>query len=104
MGATWSTAVNINRNAAAALSPWIAIDPADNINIVWDDNRTTNSDIFFCRSINNGTTWSTPVNASNTNSWAGWPKIVVDPQGNINIIWEDWATGDWEIYFTGSIR
>jgi len=62
------------------------------IYVSWVDNRNENPDIYFCRSTNGGSTWSTPqmINDDSIHAWQWWQWIVVHPQtGEIGLSWFD---------------
>jgi hypothetical protein len=69
------------------------------INAAWFNDAT--GEIFFSRSINRGTTFSTPKAISTpAGGGATEPYIAVDSDGRINLVWEDNATS--AILFTRS--
>ena len=94
-GTTFSTPVNLSgilstSTTIQADSPTIAIDGTGNINVAFSrrDVRRNEQEIYFCRSTNNGTSFSTAINATRstaqgTRSFA--PHIGVDTRGNIGI-------------------
>ena len=63
------------------------VDPTGNINVL----TAVGGDVFFSRSTDGGTTFSTPQNLSN-DSQAHMPQILVDSSGNVNVAWEDGGT------------
>ena len=103
-GAGWSAAVNISNNSGDSEYPAIAVDSAGNLNVVWHDDTSGHEDIYFSRSIDDGSTWTAFLNISNTAGDSYNPSIGVDSTGNINIVWEDDTPGNWEILFAGSTR
>jgi len=90
-GAFWSNWVNISNSSLSSLYPDIAVDSAENLNVVWEESNNFSSwEIFFSRSINYGISWTTPVNLSNTQRGGSYnPAIAVDNTGNINVAWRD---------------
>jgi hypothetical protein len=99
-GTTFSTPKNLSNNAGGSFNAQIAVDSDGNINVVWEDNTPGNPEIFFSRSINDGTTFSTPQNLSNNTSSSTNPEIAVDNVGNINVIWIDHPLGNSDIFFS----
>jgi hypothetical protein len=82
-----------NSGATSAGGVRIAVDASGNINLVWADTSPGYNAIFFSRSADGGTSFSSPINVSNNSLGAGSPPgIGVDPQGNIYVVWEGTST------------
>jgi len=82
---------------SGAGSPRIAVDSKGAINVIW----TAPNDIFYSRSTDNGTTFSSPQNLSNTNKAdLGYPVLALDPCGNVNVVWQDFSPGTGSIFFS----
>ena len=101
-GATFSTPQNLSNDLRAS-APRIATDPSGNINVVWQDNTPGNYATFFSRSGDGGATFSTPENLSNDSGTSSAPQIATDSSGNINVVWEDYTPGNYDIFFTRSV-
>ncbi|MEO0185429.1 MAG: hypothetical protein ABIL22_07880 [candidate division WOR-3 bacterium] len=76
-GVTWSTPVKINDTPAGDTTlqfyPWVAVDPNDNIHVVWHDTRGRSRywiGQYYAYSTNYGTTWSTNQRISDTVAYA----------------------------------
>ena len=93
-GVTFTNPHNISGDAGAATGPQIAVDSGGGVNVVWVDTSLGNSEIFFSRSTDGGTSFSTPLNISNDTFDSRGPQIAVDANGNINLAWEDNTVGD----------
>jgi hypothetical protein len=79
--------------------PQIALDSKGGINVIW----TAPNDVFYSRSTDNGTTFSSPQNLSNdneTNQGPGVDGLALDPCGNVNVIWQDFSPGPTSIFFS----
>lgn len=61
---------------------------AGNVNVVWQDETPSNTDIMFSHSTNAGVTFSTPTNLSNDSAESASPQIAADTAGNIYVVWE----------------
>ena len=55
-------------------------------------------DIFFTRSLDGGTTWSTPINLSTNPGDSVRPTIALNSQGTIYVAWGDDAEGKYEVF------
>src|SRR3989449_23859 len=93
-GRSWSPPIRVNDDAAGAAQaePSLALDPANNIYIVWTDARSGNNDVYFAKSINGGQTFSANlrVNDVTTNSQSE-PDLAVDPANPhlVHVVWTD---------------
>jgi hypothetical protein len=88
-GASFSAPLLVSASGATTVGAVrIAVDVSGNINVVWTDNSPGYSAVFFSRSADGGTSFSSPVNVSNNSLGAGSPNIGVDLQGNIYVVWE----------------
>lgn len=103
-GATFSTPKNLSSGTGDAKTPQIAVDAGGNIDVVWADNTppVSNADIYFARSSDGGTTFSSPQNISNDSGLSGNPWLTVDAGGNIDVAWEDNTPGNQDIFFARS--
>jgi hypothetical protein len=100
-GSSWSKNDNISSNAGTSRSPAIAVDNAGNINVVWKDFTTGDPEVYFSRSKDEGTSWSTPLNISKT-GYADNPAIGTDNSDYIYVVWEEFVLPHYEIYFSRS--
>src|ERR1043166_3636474 len=89
----WSAPANVSNNGDFSATPQVAADAAGNINVVWEDDTDTNSNILFSRSTDGGATFSTPVNVSPGSAFAFSPRIAIGSDGVIYVVWADAPTG-----------
>ena len=100
MGHTFSKASVISSNLARSLSPSISA-YGNNVYVVWSDNTFGNSEIFFTKSSDNGSTFSEAFNINEDSGISAIAQISIAPEvGNLYFIWQDNATGNSVIYFT----
>jgi hypothetical protein len=82
--------------------PDIAVDNSGNLHVVWADTTSGNWEIYYAQKPSGGA-WSAPVNISNTAPGESFNSdIAVDNSGNICVVWQDYATSNWEIYYATS--
>ncbi len=92
-GEQWTAGKNINEGYEGYYSggPAIAANPTDDhLYVVWASrpNYTSgNFQIFFSRSIDNGASWTLPMNISANQFLNLLPQVAVDAAGNINVVW-----------------
>jgi hypothetical protein len=103
----FSNVTNITNNTKDSVYAQIVAN--DNyVYIVWQESVTENSygnnyDIYFKKSVDNGTTFSKPINLSNNTGFSEHPQIAVSKNGIIFIIWADNTdSNNTEIMFTKS--
>jgi len=97
-GVNWSEGINIS-SPYSSYEPKIAVDNTGNIYVIWKECIFDEWYLYFSNSIDNGATWSQPINISIT-SGAYSPDIVVVIAGSINVVWRDFTYKD--IYFRRS--
>ncbi len=91
-GATFSDAVNVSRYNSASrtvsttATPALVLDADGQPHLAW---RSSQVDIFYCRSSDGGKTFSAVVNASQSADSVSpaQPSLVVDAQKNVYIAW-----------------
>ena len=101
-GQTFGSTINLSNNTGTSFTPDI-FSHGNNVYVVWTDtiSRVSN-DIFFTSSIDNGQTFSKPVNLSNNNGSSTIPQVSSSGT-NVYVTWMDNSIGDLEIFFAFSI-
>ncbi len=94
--------LNITPHNGGAISPRVALDSSEAVNIAWGDLKELPSKVVFVRSTDQGATFSAPVDVSRSSGAASEPEIAVDPSDAINVVWQDNASGASEIMFSRS--
>jgi hypothetical protein len=87
-GQSWTTPINMSNDGAANF-PQIAVDALGNLYVVWSDNSAGHTQVYFTKSTNGGSTWSTPLNVSNDSGNTGRPHLTLDSSANIYLVWQD---------------
>lgn len=101
-GTSW-TYQNISNNMGISWWPAITVDSAGNINVFWFDTSSGVDEVYYIRSIDGGSTWTSPTIVGNAGS-TGNPAITADSAGNLYCIWPDYDSPNWQIYFTRSTK
>lgn len=81
----WEPEVNIVPTAAV-IGDICAFD--NSVHVVWIDNRESNTQAYYKRSLNNGTDWIPDMNLTNNPTDASVPRIAVWDQ-NVHVVWHD---------------
>ena len=99
-----STLVDIRRvtpyDLVRSCRPTIATDSNNNVHIAWDDERDGNWEIYYTKLADNGNTLIDDMRITNFSGDSKLPKIAIDTDNNVHIIWEDNRDGNTEIYYT----
>ncbi|UCG70113.1 MAG: PKD domain-containing protein [Thermoplasmata archaeon] len=84
--------------------PSMALDKEGVINFVWHDKFGSSLDAFFSRSSDDGNTFSSRVrvNEYEPTYTQAHPRIALNSDGDIYVVWEDWRSGKAQVYFSMS--
>jgi len=99
-GTSWSVPFNITTVTGNTEDAWpdIAIDSEGNIHVVWlHYDYSANLDIFYSKY--DGTSWSAPINLSNSEAWSCGPKIAIDSDNRPHVVYEERKGGS-HLYYT----
>jgi len=96
---------NLTQNDDDSVYPQIS-SSSDNIYIVWQESvgsyGTTNYDIFFKKSNDDGNSFGSPINLSDNVGFSEHPQIA-SVGNHIYVVWVDDSSGEREIMFSKSI-
>ena len=70
---------------------------ADYIHLVWFDDTPGNREIYYTKSTNGGTSWTTKRLTYNTGE-SDYPNIAITSNDHIHMVWHDDTPGSREIY------
>jgi uncharacterized membrane protein len=93
--------VVITRNGVSPGPPRVAATHEENaVYIVWHDNRDGNSEIYYAK-LEKGKYGETPENYRLSKNPASslYPRVAVDPDDNVHVVWGDTRDGNSEIYY-----
>lgn len=102
-GSTWSSPVKITPNLYAQKYPVLSAS-GSNVHVVFQDERaggTTNTEIYYMRSTNNGLNWSGETNLSEHNGFS-YNGYVYTTGTTVHAVWDDDWTGNREIFYRRS--
>jgi hypothetical protein len=96
-GTSWGADTRVTNNVAASMFPSIAIS-ASTLHLVWFDTRDTpNVEIYYNRSTDEGLSWGTDVQLTNS-ALSSYPSVAVSGSV-VHVIWQDNRDGNNEIYY-----
>jgi type IX secretion system substrate protein len=95
-GLSWSGDTRLTNDTAISQFPSIALSGSI-VNVIWQDSRDGNTEIYYKRSPDGGLSWGTDTRL--TNNSAGSIFASVSASGSIvNVLWEEYRDGNAEIY------
>ena len=99
-GESWGTDTRLTNAVGNSYNPSMSVS-GQTLHIVWYDNRDGNNEIYYKRSIDNGTNWGADTRLSN-NSALSWDPAVAVSGNFVHIVWWDERDGNYEIYYIRS--
>jgi hypothetical protein len=101
-GNSWTGIKRLTWTAGYSFAPKVAIDSAENIYVVWSDTTPGDEEIYFKKSTNGGNSWSSKRLSWNAGE-AEKPKIVIDSNDDIQVLWSEDTPGNCELFYKKSI-
>ena len=99
-GQTWSSDQRLTSNSAASTEPCIS-SYGSNVHILFNDERSGYFEIYYMRSTNNGTNWSTAIRVSDDDTYHSYSAYIY-ATNYIYAAWLDEYFGDLDIYYSRS--
>ncbi len=104
---SWQEPYPVSNQANGAYYTSLAVDSRNRLHVVWSEavlenpngpvRQCTNcANLYYRSSIDDGRTWSPPINLSNSLDGDNRPQIVIDSRDRIHIAWDqgrDWYAG-----------
>ena len=101
-GKTFAKVINVSNDPAGSGNPEIKVN-SSSVFVVWDGTTPGSNEIFYRKSINNGSNFDGIKNLSNDGGISYEPKVVLNKK-NIEIYWRDYKNGQEEILMKKSIN
>jgi len=98
-GGTWSSPINISNNSGWSWSANLAVDSKGGLHAVWTDTTFGNWAILYASKPKGGA-WSSPIVVPNNPGGSEWAAIAIDNNDTLHMVWENDASGNWEILYT----
>jgi hypothetical protein len=100
--ADWTPAKRLTWTSGDCYIPAIATGPGSAVHVVWRNNASGNSEIYYKRSTDGGATWQAARrltwNPGDSNS----PDVAADSGNAVHVVWRDDTPGNNEIYYRRS--
>jgi hypothetical protein len=100
--ADWTATKRLTWNSGGSWAAAIGAYPPANVYVVWIDSTPGNSEIFFKRSTDSGSSWAPSQRLTWTPGNSSPASIAVNAYGYIYVVWYDDTPGNDEIYFKKS--
>lgn len=99
-GDTWEAETRLTNNSSSSQNASVIM-LNSSVNVVWQDNRDGNFEIYYMKSTDNGFTWSTETRLTDNNAASTYPSVAVSGE-TIHVFWQDYRDGNGEIYYKQS--
>jgi hypothetical protein len=101
-GASWSTGQRLTWTSGLSAYPDVAVDSLSRLHVVWCNEAPGNYEIYYKKSTNGGSVWSTGQRLTWTSGSSEGPAVVVDASNHLHVVWQDNTPGNYEIYYLKS--
>jgi hypothetical protein len=98
---TWTVAKRLTWTSDNSWHPAITLGSNNHIHMVWYDNTPGNPEVFYKKSTNGGTNWTTKRLTWNSGE-SEVPAIAVDSGNHIHVVYSDNTPGNKEIFYKRS--
>jgi hypothetical protein len=90
----WGTEIRVTDHPGNSYRPDIACDSKGNVYVVWEDDRgESNFEIHYAKLDSNGAVLIGDTRLTYTTAASRYPKVAVDSQDRVYIVWRDSDTG-----------
>jgi hypothetical protein len=100
-GGSWTTK-RLTWNSGHSNDPAIAVEAGNTIHVVWHDFTPGDSEIYYRRSTNGGTSWGGVKRLTWTSAPSYTPDIVVDSSNKIHVVCSDYSPSPPDIFYKRS--
>jgi len=104
-GASWQASKRITWSTGDTFSPAVAVDTVNGVHIAWYDDSSGNFEIYYKKSSDGGTNWSSAKRLTWNAVDSIYPAIAINPSSGVHVVWERGNQGDWsahEIFYRRS--
>jgi hypothetical protein len=100
-GSTWGADTRLTNDVASSTGASVSASSLG-VNVVWNDNRDGNNEIYYKRSTDGGSTWGADTRLTN-NSLVSFAPIISTSGSGVQVVWYDNRDGNYEIYYKRSM-
>jgi hypothetical protein len=100
-GISWGADTRLTNNTGSSFGPSVSVSGSV-VHVVWYDGRDANSEIYYKRSTDGGTSWGADTRLTNNSAASEYPSVSVSGSA-VHVVWEDQRdAGNAEIYYKRS--
>jgi hypothetical protein len=100
-GQSWGEQVRLTQDTGNSINTSVS-SLANDVHVVWQDNRNGNDEIYYKRSTDGGLTWGADVRLTNNSFKSSFPSVVTMGK-TIIVVWSDLREGNAEIFGLRSV-
>jgi len=99
-GENWDAPVRLTNANGDSRTPDIAVGPDNTLHVVWFDERSSGTGIYYKHSTDGGDNWSTDLKIADNTYYNDYPPpaIAVGGDGVIHVVWEYWDVQGYYLY------
>lgn len=101
-GETWSAIERLTWNSGDSVNPDIHSNSNNEVQIVWQDDKSGNKEIYFKYSSDGGATWAPYSQLTWNAGFSRFPVVTENLNDKVHVFWDDNSQGDYAIYYNRS--
>jgi hypothetical protein len=101
-GVSWIPNNRLTWTSGGSYDPAISVDSSGNLHLVYSDGTIGKPKIYYKRSTDGGTTWTSDRRLTWTTGGSYLPALCVDSSDNLHLVYSDSTPGNPEIYYKKS--
>jgi len=101
-GITWAAAKRLTSTSGSSRVPAIGVDSSGYLYVVWRDDTPGNSEIYYKKSTNGGTTWAANKRLTWNAGNSVVPAIGINASGHLHVVWQDDTPGNPQVFYKRS--
>jgi hypothetical protein len=96
-GTNWGVDIRLTNNPFFSEFPSVSVSGSV-VHVVWEDDRDGNTELYYKRSTDGGTSWGADTRLTNNIAFSRHSSVSVSGS-SVHVVWEDSRDGNYEIYY-----